>query len=248
MPSRVLREGILDSRAVNSLSIEAELFYWRLLLVVDDYGRHEADPELLSVKCFPRRWRTYDGQMTDRCLTEASAVLTDDGHPLVLLYQVGNRKYLQISNFNQRIRAEKSKCPSPDGHMPVTCLTDDGPLPASRARAQSESYSKSYSNTESKAKSGEYDPNPGWLRFEQEYPGEVIPDRDCRVWLSVITNQQDEEMLWRNLPSWSASRKWQDGFIPSVQNFLFDGHWKVPPKAETVRAHKSRLDELMEGI
>ena len=92
-----------------------------------------------------------------------------------------------------------------------------------------------------------YDPLTGWARFEQEYPGEVIPDRDCRVWLSIITTAEDEKTLWRNLPTWKLSRKWQDGFIPSAQNFLFDGHWKVCPR-EPVIVRRSKLDEAMEGI
>jgi len=140
MPSRVLREGILTSRAVNALSEETELFYWHLLLVVDDYGRHEADPELLSVKCFPRRYGKFDGHLTGRCLADVSSTLTDDGHPLVTVYQVGKKKYLQVNNFNQRTRAQKSKCPSPDGQMPVICPSPDGQMTAlARAGASSES-------------------------------------------------------------------------------------------------------------
>jgi hypothetical protein len=42
MPSRLLREGILDSEAVNALSFAAEVFYRRLMSVVDDFGRPRA--------------------------------------------------------------------------------------------------------------------------------------------------------------------------------------------------------------
>jgi hypothetical protein len=135
MPSRILRDGIIDSRAIACLSIGAELFYRCLMSIVDDYGRYEADPELLRVKCFPRRLTEIDGQMTVRWLSEVSQTLLDDGHPLVTVYQCENgKKYLQINNFKQRVRAEHSKCPSPDGHMTVICRSDDGPLPASRAQ------------------------------------------------------------------------------------------------------------------
>jgi len=118
----------------------------------------------------------------------------------------------------------------------------------SSSSSSSSSSSRREENSRTPLSEKQYDPNPGWLRFEQEYPGELIPDRDCRVWLSVITTQADEETLWRNLPVWKLSRKWQDGFIPSAQNFLFDGHWKVAPKADVARARKSHLDEIMEGI
>jgi hypothetical protein len=137
MPNRILREGIIDSRAVASLSMGAELFYRCLMSIVDDYGRYEADPELLRVKCFPRRLAQIDGQMTVTWLSEVSQALTDDGHPLVTIYECPNgKKYLQINNFRQRIRSEHSKCPSPDGQMTVICQSDDGHPHASRARTR----------------------------------------------------------------------------------------------------------------
>ena len=48
MPNRILRDGILMSPRVNVLSSEAELFYRRLMSVVDDYGRFSAHPTFAS--------------------------------------------------------------------------------------------------------------------------------------------------------------------------------------------------------
>ncbi len=151
MPNRILRDGILTSRAVGSLPEEALLFYYALISVVDDYGRIEADPPILRAKCFPRRIGDWpDKRLTDVCHMTANC-LTDDGHPLVTYYQVSgsNKKYLQINNFQQRIRAEKSKCPSPEGQMTVIRPSDDGPPQATRAqrRTESESYSESQSQS-----------------------------------------------------------------------------------------------------
>ena len=53
MPNMILREGILTSERVNSLTTEEEIFYRRLISVVDDYGRYYAKPELLRSACFP---------------------------------------------------------------------------------------------------------------------------------------------------------------------------------------------------
>src|SRR3990167_11311858 len=55
MPNRILREGILSSERINTLSVHAELFYRRLLSVVDDYGRFFAHPALLRSACYPLR-------------------------------------------------------------------------------------------------------------------------------------------------------------------------------------------------
>lgn len=53
MPVRLLREGILDSEAVCSLSFPAEVFYRRLMSVVDDFGRFDARPSVLRSRLYP---------------------------------------------------------------------------------------------------------------------------------------------------------------------------------------------------
>ena len=149
MPNRILREGILDSRAIDSLSEDAEMFYRRLMSVVDDYGRIEADAEILQVRCFPRPNRRAEWtviRLTD-ALHMTATCLTSDGNPLVTVYVVNRKRYLQINNFNQRIRAAASKCPSPDGQTQF--LWDEPEQKTemtARARAQSESKSSSKSN------------------------------------------------------------------------------------------------------
>jgi hypothetical protein len=95
----------------------------------------------------------------------------------------------------------------------------------------------------------EASPSESWERFEREYPGEVVPDRDCRVYLSVINAEADEALLFENLPAWKATRKFRDGFAPSAQKFLFEGHWKVKPKPDPVKQSSSdRMKEEMRAI
>ena len=53
MPSRIIREGIITSRRVDMLDFAAEVFYRRLLNVVDDFGRYPNDPDLLRAACYP---------------------------------------------------------------------------------------------------------------------------------------------------------------------------------------------------
>lgn len=48
MPNRILREGILTSPNVARLGWAEEVFYRRLMSVVDDFGRYYARPALLS--------------------------------------------------------------------------------------------------------------------------------------------------------------------------------------------------------
>lgn len=55
MPCRYIREDYLTSEHVDRLDVHAERFYFRLFLVVDDFGRFEADEVLLKSKCYPRK-------------------------------------------------------------------------------------------------------------------------------------------------------------------------------------------------
>ncbi len=136
MPSRMIREGLIDSRAVNALSDDGQILYYKLLLIVDDFGRHEAELELLRSRLF---WRALDRWPLTRvraALTDVSSMRTDDGHMLVMLYEANSKMYLQINNFNQRLRAKHPKCPAPDGHTPVIWRSNDGHVTAEEKRSE----------------------------------------------------------------------------------------------------------------
>lgn len=118
MPTRILREGILTSERVNALSPPAEVFYRRLMSVVDDYGRFDGRPGLLRVSCFPLRVDTVREADISRWIAECVKA------GLLVLYAVGGKPYLELQDFKQQQRA-KSKCPSPsDGQMLDVCEAD----------------------------------------------------------------------------------------------------------------------------
>src|SRR4051812_12013188 len=108
MPNRVVRDGILKSARVNALSLLAELFYRRLMSVVDDFGRYEANLEILRAMVFPRKINTITNQDVDGWLNEC----TSGPKPLITVYVADGESYLQINNFQQRSRSE-SKFPAP---------------------------------------------------------------------------------------------------------------------------------------
>ncbi len=128
MPTRTLREGILTSDRVNRLGVHAELFYRRLMSVVDDYGRFDARPSVLRVACYPLKVDATREADISRFLTEVQEA------GLIALYAVNGKPYLEMRDFNQRTRAKFSKfpaptgekCPAYDGQMPDTCPTDGG--------------------------------------------------------------------------------------------------------------------------
>jgi hypothetical protein len=121
VPSRIVREGILDSERVDRLSEPAENFYRRLMSVVDDYGRYEADAVLLRAKCYPRRAHILTVPDIEQRLRET----LESG--LVVVYRNGRKQYLQVVDFGQRVRSE-SKFPAPPPEVlktlnPKPCLT-----------------------------------------------------------------------------------------------------------------------------
>jgi len=120
MPTRILRDWT-DSEKVNSLSPEAERFFTRLIMKADDYGRYSADPRILTSTLFPLLIGKADCQTTDGWLAECRTA------QLVQTYETGEgKKILQILNFQQRVRQDKSKWPDRDGHLTVNGQTLDG--------------------------------------------------------------------------------------------------------------------------
>lgn len=106
MPNRIVREGILTSEKIASLGWPEEVFYRRLMSVVDDYGRYEANPILLRSKCYPMQVdlvRAAD-------ITRWMAACQKAG--VLLSYEVNGKLYLELDNFGQQQRSA-SKFPPP---------------------------------------------------------------------------------------------------------------------------------------
>lgn len=109
MPCRYIREEYLTSERVDQLDAKAERFYFRLFLVVDDFGRFEANEKLLKSKVFPLK---DDVRVTDiaRWLTACETA------GLIRLYTVSGKRYLSVDRFAQtraNCRSTKSKYPDP---------------------------------------------------------------------------------------------------------------------------------------
>lgn len=117
MPDRIIKAGVVHSETLADLSAEAERLWFRLTVVVDDFGRYHAKPMLVRSACF--------AAMLDRVTdAEVGAWLDElDAADLIDRYIVDGRPYLQVTTWakHQRVRAEKSKFPPADtcGQMPA---------------------------------------------------------------------------------------------------------------------------------
>lgn len=108
MPDRYVRAAILTSEPVNQLSWAAEVFYRRLMSVVDDYGRYDARPIILRTALYPLKIDRVSDSDIGKWMTEC----VEAG--LVRGYTVDGKQYLQVVKFGQRVRSA-SKFPAPPG-------------------------------------------------------------------------------------------------------------------------------------
>ena len=123
MPTRLIREGILTSDAVNSLSAKDEVFYRRLLSIVDDYGRYDARIAIVRAQLYPLQLDQIRESDVVRGLAACEKA------SLVRCYKVEGKPYLQVEKFGQQVRAKTSKWPDP--------ITDDNRCKQMHAPAHS---------------------------------------------------------------------------------------------------------------
>ena len=119
MPNRIIKESICCSDSIKPLSWFEEVFFYRLIVNADDYGRLDARAEMLQAKLFPLR-----RDITDSTIVKALNALTAAG--MVQTYEYDGRPLLQLTAWeqHQQIRAKRSKFPAPDN----TCnqmISDD---------------------------------------------------------------------------------------------------------------------------
>lgn len=108
MPNRIIKESICYSEDVNKLSWAEEVFFYRLIVHCDDYGRLDARPAILKAKLFPLKDIT--AKQVETFLNKLVTV------GMVRVYEYDRQPFLQLLAWekHQQIRAKKSKYPAPD--------------------------------------------------------------------------------------------------------------------------------------
>lgn len=108
MGNRMIKESIRTDKQVNELNDFCFRLWTYLLTYVDDYGRGNADPDLLKGFCFARR-KDVTTKHIEKGLEELQNI------DLIRLYKVEDEIYLYFPSWekHQRIQTKKSKCPEP---------------------------------------------------------------------------------------------------------------------------------------
>ena len=99
---RLLRDWT-DSDKVHKLTAEAERFFTRLIMKVDDFGRYYANTKLLKSSLFPLH--------TLKCDKIEKWLIECENAELILRYEVDGKKYLEIKMFDQKLKVRRSKYP-----------------------------------------------------------------------------------------------------------------------------------------
>lgn len=108
MPNRIIKESICTSDTIDQLSWFEEVFFYRLIVNCDDFGRYDGRTAILKSRLFPLK------SISDRQIEEALCKLSAVG--LVSIYTVNSKPYIQIKTWSthQTIRNKQSKFPSLD--------------------------------------------------------------------------------------------------------------------------------------
>lgn len=124
MPSRLLREGILDSDRIEKLDWASEVFYRRLMSKVDDHGLFDARPSTLRTSLYPLR--------VDRVREADIArwIAACEMAGVIALYVIRGKPYGQMVDTRWQTRSQP-KFPTPpwgNSEPPITTVCDRSQL------------------------------------------------------------------------------------------------------------------------
>lgn len=115
MPQRFLRPGIVTSVRLARCSPWAQLLYYKLISLVDDYSRYDAHPLEVGRQAFPYgddRGRNFKDSQIEAMLVELeTARLNDQDEPCLTRYQVNGKLCLLLHRWTERLKFQNGKYP-----------------------------------------------------------------------------------------------------------------------------------------
>lgn len=239
MPNRLIREGFLDSEAINSLDHFTECIYHRLLIVSDDAGRFDGRANIIASRCYPLRdnVRAKDVEKHLLKLVEAG---------LIIRYQWSGKPFLQLTKWQKCGKAVTSKYPWVDGKFKIkyasvdtrdgikdfiiTSIPDKNPITTPSLphadgvkKENFESNTETETNTNTETRDGETGEARGSLSEVIDYAkSRGLPASDGEHFFNSM-----EAGGWtrnsKKIKNWQACfRTWQSGgYLPSQKQNRF---------------------------
>jgi len=218
MPNRILKESICSSDSIDQLSAFQEIFFYRLIVNCDDYGRMDARPKILASRLFPLKdLRTNQIEDALRALTSAE---------LVILYEVDGKPFLQMKTWDrhQQVRARKSKYPSADDGICKQMISDDIKCP--RNPIQSESNPNPNPNPKAAALGASFD------RFWAVYPRHEGKQTALKAFSSLNPSEELLQTMIQAIEKQKCSDQWKKGggqYIPHPASWIRGKRWEDEP-------------------
>lgn len=103
---RLIRDTTHSER-VNTLSAQAEVLFYRLLMKADDYGLFHAKPTLIKANCYPLRLDSVRETDISRWIAECEKA------GLLAIYEADSKPFLVIRNFGQKLKNMRQVYPPP---------------------------------------------------------------------------------------------------------------------------------------
>ena len=241
MPTRLVREGLLDSQRYWSVTIEARQLFWHLMLLADDLGCVSLAPAFVRRRCFD------DGPMPDR--VNLLLVQLSDAD-LIRIYDVGDARYGFIPRFAQRLKRMTLKHPRP----PAAILEGDedakekfqkiidktkNPAPDGRPKAAlgRREVEVEVEVEVKRSKPSSSSDDEGFVVFWQAYPKRVGKKDALKNWqrlkpdgslvqaMLISLNAQKQSPDWtkedrKYVPypaTWLNGRRWEDELITGAK-------------------------------
>lgn len=112
MPNRIIKDTICESKGLSEVSFFAEDLYKRLITYADDYGRFNADFQIILARLYPREINLVSVDDIEDAMTELVGV----GKIAFYTSKGRNDLYGCFPNWNdhQRVRDSKKKIPEPE--------------------------------------------------------------------------------------------------------------------------------------
>ena len=227
MPNRIIKESICTSDTIDGLSWFEEVFFYRLMVNVDDYGRFDARPAILKARLFPLK-----ANVTEKNVEQALNRLATAG--LVSTYTVEDKPILQLLTWekHQQIRNSKSKYPGPEKadlkSIEINCnqlKSDEINCPRNPIQSNPNPNPNPTRGRASAAKPLD----PLFDQFWAAYPKKVAKEPAKKAFLKHKPDQALLDKMLDALQRYKRTDQWtRDGgqFIPNPATWLNQKRWE----------------------
>lgn len=207
MPVRFLRPGLTTSEKWNSLDWMSQSFYVRLITLVDDYGRYEANTLLLKSHAFPLTNDINCKQVFNMCENIQKA-----GLAMFYTNELG-KNYLQLTNWHEKPRSEP-KYPEFDNtckQMFTYAINCSPPKPSPSPSPSPYDYTEDFKKA--------------W----NEYPNKSNKSEAFKSWKRLKPNEELQSIIFKAIQDQKKWEQWKkDGgaFIPHFSTWLNKVRWQ----------------------